>query len=106
MYIEFRYKSKKLFEPWKPANPYTLSDILQSSKIWKILKFLWTIIIPIKLPNKKIITLFNLKQSNIVKITNINNIMKVGNFTPNCMPTKIAQMNTKVELFTRLVFVE
>ena len=32
--------------------------------------------------------------------------MKVGNFTPNCMPAKIAQMNTKVELFTRLLFVE
>ena len=26
--------------------------------------------------------------------------MKVGNFTPNCMPSKIALMNTKVELIT------
>ena len=25
-------------------------------------------------------------------------MMKVGNFTPNCIPTNIAQMNTKVEI--------
>jgi hypothetical protein len=32
--------------------------------------------------------------------------MKVGNFTPNCMPIKIALMNTKVELIIRLLHIE
>jgi len=32
--------------------------------------------------------------------------MKVGDFTPNCMPIKIALMNTKVELFIRHLNIE
>lgn len=52
-YTEFKYKSKKLSEPWKPANPYSAIAVVYELTISKILNFLWTVIIPIKLPNKK-----------------------------------------------------
>ena len=53
MYIEFKYKSKKLSEPWKPANLYSSIVVVYELKISKTLNFLWTVIIPMKLPNKK-----------------------------------------------------
>ena len=71
-----------------------------------MLTSLWTVIIPKKLLNKKNHKLANLKQNNIVKNTKKNNMMKVRNFTPNCIPVKIALINTKVLLLNWFLHTE
>ena len=64
---------------------------------------LWTIKIPKNGAREKTNKLAYLVLTNIAKNTKPNKMMKVGNFTPNCMPIKIAQMNTKAELLNWLL---